>query len=179
MWFPVIKTVISLVSGGPENTILSGHLTVFVVCIHNFICLHVIGFPMSNRLFAASGVEHGAWQHHQEQFRFRRVAFYSQLKSKVGNILAKATALSTNLNIDVVPFASHAHTKPSHSPLPRTNLSPPIHFPLLRCPLPPLHLVCARIHHPWWWLSHKKVQKMHNSKFELIDALHTIIITVG
>jgi hypothetical protein len=34
-----------------------------------------------NRLFAASGVEHA--QHNQEHFRFRRAAFYSQLKSKV------------------------------------------------------------------------------------------------
>ena len=36
---------------------------------------------------AASGVEHA--QHNQDQFRLRRAAFYFQLKSKVGNILAK------------------------------------------------------------------------------------------
>ncbi len=36
----------------------------------------------------------------------------------------------------------------THSPLPLTNLSPPIHFPLLRYSLPPLHLVCARPRHP-------------------------------
>ena len=59
----------------------------------------------------------------QGQFRFRRAAFYSQLKSKVGNLLAKATALRINLNIDGAPIASRAHT-------------------------PPLHLVCARLHHP-------------------------------
>ena len=35
----------------------------------------------------ASGVVHA--QHNQDQFRFRRAAFYSQLKSKLGNILAK------------------------------------------------------------------------------------------
>jgi hypothetical protein len=35
--------------------------------------------------FAASGVQHA--QHNQDQFCFRRAAFYSQLKSKVGNIL--------------------------------------------------------------------------------------------
>ena len=43
-------------------------------------------------------------------------AFYSQLKSKVGNILAKATALRINLNIDGAPIASHVHT-PTHKPV--------------------------------------------------------------
>jgi hypothetical protein len=38
-------------------------------------------------------------------FRFRRAAFCSKLKSKVGNILAKATALCINLNIDDAPIA--------------------------------------------------------------------------
>jgi hypothetical protein len=33
-------------------------------------------------------------------FRFHRVVFYSQLKSKVGNILVKVAGLSINLNID-------------------------------------------------------------------------------
>ncbi len=36
----------------------------------------------------------------------------------------------------------------THSPLPLTNLSSPLHFPLLRYPLPPIHLVCVRLHHP-------------------------------
>ena len=40
----------------------------------------------------------------------------SQLKSKVGNILAKAAALRINLkNIDGAPIASRSHTHPSHS----------------------------------------------------------------
>jgi hypothetical protein len=80
------------------------------------------------------------------------VFYYSQLKSKVKNILDQATALRINLTTDDVPIASrahtHPHTHPSNSPLPRTNLSPPIHLHLLRLPLPPLHLVFARIHHP-------------------------------
>jgi hypothetical protein len=42
-------------------------------------------------------------------------AFHSQLKSKVGIILAKATALRINLNIDGAPISSRAHTHPSHS----------------------------------------------------------------
>jgi hypothetical protein len=40
--------------------------------------------------FAASGVEQA--QHNQDWFRFRSAAFYSQLKSKVVNILVKATS---------------------------------------------------------------------------------------
>ena len=77
----------------------------------------------TDRFFAASGVEHA--QHNQDQFRFRRAAFYSQLKSKVGNILAKATALRINLNIYDAPIASHTHT-----------LTPPTHKLLVSYPLP-------------------------------------------
>jgi hypothetical protein len=36
----------------------------------------------------------------QDQFRFRRTAFYSSLKSKVGLIAAKAAALRINMNTD-------------------------------------------------------------------------------
>ena len=36
----------------------------------------------------------------QDQFRFRRAAFYSSVKSKVGLIAAKAAALRINMNID-------------------------------------------------------------------------------
>ena len=37
------------------------------------------------------------------------------LKSRVGNILAKAAALRINLNLDGTPIASKSHTHPSHS----------------------------------------------------------------
>ena len=36
----------------------------------------------------------------QDQFRFRRVAFYSSLNSKVGLIAAKAAALRVKMNTD-------------------------------------------------------------------------------
>jgi hypothetical protein len=49
----------------------------------------------ATRFFAVSGVEHA--QHKQDQFSFRRAAFYLQLNSKVGNILAKATACVSSL----------------------------------------------------------------------------------
>ena len=48
--------------------------------------------------FAASGVQLA--KTNQDQFRYRRAVFYSQLKSKVGNILAKAAALRIDLKID-------------------------------------------------------------------------------
>jgi len=69
---------------------------------------------------------------YQDQFRVRRTAFYAQLKSKVGNILAKATALRINRNIDGAAIASRAHTHPSHSQTSRlrfTSLSVCTPFP--------------------------------------------------
>jgi hypothetical protein len=63
--------------------------------------------------FAASGVQLA--QHDRGQFHYRRAAFSSQLKAKVGNIQAKAAALRINLNIDGAPIASTSHTHPLHS----------------------------------------------------------------
>jgi hypothetical protein len=50
--------------------------------------------------------------------------FYSQLKSKVGNILAKPAAMRVHLNIDGAPIASRSHT---HTPKPLASypLPPP------------------------------------------------------
>jgi hypothetical protein len=70
-------------------------------------------------------------------------AFYSQLKSKVGNILAKAAALRIDLKIDGAPIASRSHTHP-HSQTSRlfsSSLSFGIPFPL--------HPVCR---HRLGWL---------------------------
>jgi hypothetical protein len=64
------------------------------------------------RFFAASGVQLA--QHNCGQFHYRRAAFSSQLKSKVGNILAKAAALRITLDIHGAPIASRSHTHPSH-----------------------------------------------------------------
>ena len=63
----------------------------------------------TDRFLAASGVQLAQTNHH-----FRRAAFSSKLKSKVGHILAKAAALRINLNIDRPPIASRSHTHPSH-----------------------------------------------------------------
>jgi hypothetical protein len=46
---------------------------------------------------------------------FPRAAFSSLLKSRVGNIIAKASALRVNLNLDGAPISSSSHTHPSHS----------------------------------------------------------------
>ncbi len=67
----------------------------------------------TDRFFAASGVQ--LPQSNRGQFHYRRAAFSSQLKSKVGNILVKASALRITLNIDGTPIASRSHTHPSHS----------------------------------------------------------------
>jgi hypothetical protein len=47
----------------------------------------------------------------QDQFRFRRAAFYSSLKSKVGLIAAKAVALRKNMNTDNCLIASRAASR--------------------------------------------------------------------
>jgi hypothetical protein len=64
----------------------------------------------TDRFLAASGVQLA-----QSNFHFRRAAFCSQLKSKVGHILAKAAALRIMVNIDGAPIASRSHTHPSHT----------------------------------------------------------------
>jgi hypothetical protein len=48
-------------------------------------------------------------------FHFRHAAFFSNLKSKRGNLLAKTAALRINLNLDGAPIESKSHTHPSHS----------------------------------------------------------------
>jgi len=68
----------------------------------------------TDRFFAASGVQLAqSDQSDRVQFHFRRAAFSSQLKSKVGNILTKAAAFRITLNIDDAPIVSQSHTHPS------------------------------------------------------------------
>ena len=67
----------------------------------------------NDRFFAASGVQLA--QFDRGHFHFRRAAFSNQLKSRVGNILAKAAALRITLNLDGTPITSKSHTHPSHS----------------------------------------------------------------
>ena len=67
----------------------------------------------SDRFFEVSGVHLSVTD--RDQFHFRRAAFSSLLKSRVGNILAKTATLRINLNLDGSPIASKSHTHPSHS----------------------------------------------------------------
>jgi hypothetical protein len=69
----------------------------------------------TDRFFEASGVQLPAAKTNSDQFHFCRAAFSSMIKSRVGNILAKAAALRINLNLDGTPIASKSHTHPSHS----------------------------------------------------------------
>jgi hypothetical protein len=67
----------------------------------------------TDRFFATSGVL--SVQSDRGFFHYLRAAFSFMLKSRVGNILAKAAALRINLNINGAPIASKSHTHPSHS----------------------------------------------------------------
>ena len=64
----------------------------------------------TDRFLAALGVQLA-----QSTFHFRRAAFSSQLKSKVGHILAKAAALRIMLSIDGAPITSRSHPRQSCS----------------------------------------------------------------
>ena len=66
-------------------------------------------------------------QPNQDLFRYRRAAFYSGLKSKVGLIAAKASALSVNMNTDGCLLASHVASRypsTSHAPFAFSHLIP-------------------------------------------------------
>ena len=68
----------------------------------------------TDRFFVASGVQPA--QHNRGGiFTFKRAAFLTQLKAKIGSTLDKAAALRVNLNIDGAPITSRTHTHPSHS----------------------------------------------------------------
>ncbi len=67
----------------------------------------------TDSFLAASGVQLA--QTNSGQFHFRRAAFSSQLKARVGLALAKAAALRITLNLDRAPIKSKSHTHPSHS----------------------------------------------------------------
>jgi hypothetical protein len=67
----------------------------------------------TDRFFPTSGVQLAQTQ--RDMFHFHRAAFSSQVKTKVGNTLAKAATLRINLNIDGSPITSRTHTHPSHS----------------------------------------------------------------
>ena len=68
----------------------------------------------TDRFFAASGVQLSQ-STSGGLFHFRRAAFSSMRKSRVSLILAEASALRINLNLDGSSITSASHTHPSHS----------------------------------------------------------------
>ena len=72
------------------------------------------GHRETDRFFATSGVQ-SAQSTSGGFFHFRRAAFSSGLKTKVGLALTKAAALRIVLNLDGAPISSKSHTHPSHS----------------------------------------------------------------
>ena len=74
----------------------------------------------TDRFFAASGVQSA--QSNSAFWHFRRAAFSGLLKSRVGHIIAKASALRVNLNLDGAPITSKSHTH-GDSPFTLANLA--------------------------------------------------------
>ncbi len=99
-------------------TVIIVPLTLFLLCLLLLVrldgefvrLLFLQAHRETDHFLAASGVQLA-----QTNFHFRRAAFSTQLKSKVGNIFAKAAALRIVLNIDGTPIASRSHTHPSHT----------------------------------------------------------------
>ena len=75
----------------------------------------------TDRFFEASGVQLPKTD--CDQFHFRRVAFSTHLKSRVGNILVTADSIRITLNLDGTPIVSQTHTHPSHSQTSRLSTS--------------------------------------------------------
>jgi hypothetical protein len=98
----------SCVSFIPAIASTSGRLHSEFVCL-----LFLQAHRETDCFFATSGVQLA--QSTSGQFHFKCSEFSSQFKSKVGNILAKSSALRITLNIDGAPVASRSHTHPSHS----------------------------------------------------------------
>ena len=63
--------------------------------------------------FAASGAR--LEQFNSDQFHYRRAAFSSQLKSKIGNIFSKDEGLRINLEISTDQLSRQDHTLTHHT----------------------------------------------------------------
>ena len=107
-------------------------LTLFLSCLlllslsSLWVCVHLSVFTVSLRSFCFSRLigkltvfflKFRSWVFTtQPGFRLYHVVFYSQLKSKVDNILDKDIFLCINLNIDDDPITSrYTHTHPCNS----------------------------------------------------------------
>jgi hypothetical protein len=86
----------------------------YIVNLLDFYSYRLIGKLTAFLFFAVSGVQ-SSQSTSGGFFHFRRAAFLSGLKSKVGLALGKAAGLRIVLNLDGAPIASKSHTHPSHS----------------------------------------------------------------
>ena len=75
--------------------------------------LFLQGHRETDRFFAASGVQLA--QSTRGFFHYHRTVFSSILKSRVGNILDKTTALRVTVNLDGSPITSKSHTHLTYS----------------------------------------------------------------
>ena len=83
----------------------------YIVNLSDFYSYRIIG--KLTAFFTASGVSSA--QSPRGFFHYLRAAFFSNLKSKTGSLLAKAAVLRITLNLDGVPITSKSHTHPSYS----------------------------------------------------------------
>jgi hypothetical protein len=95
----MIQLMIKLVSFMPAIASTSGRLHSEFVRL-----LFLQDHRETDRFFTGSGVQSAQTQ--RGMFHFRRAAFSSGLKSKVGLTLDKSAAFRINLNLDGEPIAS-------------------------------------------------------------------------
>ncbi len=107
----VLTTTITPLTLYPLYRLLLVRLGGYISNLSDFYSYSLIG--KLTAFFAASGVL--STQSDRGFFHYRRAAFYTQLKSKVGLDLVKAAALRITLNLDGSPIISKSHTHPSHS----------------------------------------------------------------
>jgi hypothetical protein len=103
---------------GNPNVLYDTNISVFSLALALLIqnkqtVLFLQALRETDRFFTSSGVLSA--QSDRGFFHYRRTAFSSMFKSRVGNILVKVTTLRININLDGSPITSTSHTHPSHS----------------------------------------------------------------
>jgi hypothetical protein len=109
----VLTNIIVALTLSPLCLLFLVRLGVYILNGCAFYSYRLIGKPETDRFFADSGVQLA--QSDRDQFHYHHTVLFSQIKSKVGNILVKADALRITLNIDGASMDSKSHTHPSHS----------------------------------------------------------------
>ena len=105
----VLTIIIVPLTLSPLCFLLIVRLGVYIV---NLCLLFLQAHRDTDRFSETSGVQ--LEKTNRGRFHYRLVVF-SQLKSKVDNILVKNETLRISLNTDGAPVASKSHTYPSHS----------------------------------------------------------------